>query len=70
MIEFEFPTGTGLFTAVAIALDVLQHPQHTKIMNIVWPIMGLYLPIVGWWLYDNMSRPKPELSDLRSGLIR
>jgi len=37
----------GLFVPVAIALDLLQHPQRTKIMNIVWPITGLYLPIVG-----------------------
>jgi hypothetical protein len=60
----------GLFTAVAIALDVLQHPQHTKIMNIVWPITGLYLPIVGWWLYDNMSRPKPIYGRVITGRQR
>jgi hypothetical protein len=44
---------------MAIALDIPQHPQRTKIMNIVWPLTGLYLPIVGWWLYDNMARPRP-----------
>jgi hypothetical protein len=60
----------GLFTAVAIALDVLQHPQRTKIMNIVWPITGLYLPIVGWWLYDNVSRPKPMYGRVITGRQR
>ena len=49
----------GFLTAAAIAFDVLQHPQHTKIMNIVWPITGLYLPIVGWWLYNKVGRSKP-----------
>jgi hypothetical protein len=28
-----------------------------KIMNIVWPVTGLYFPIVGWWLYAVMGRP-------------
>ena len=31
----------GLLTAVAIAFDVAAHPQHMKIMNVVWPITGL-----------------------------
>ena len=30
-----------------------------KIMNVVWPITGLYLPIVGWLLYGDMARRKP-----------
>jgi len=60
----------SLFTAVAIAIDVLRHPQHTKTMNIVWPITGLYLPIVGWWLYDNMGRPKPMYGRVITGRQR
>jgi hypothetical protein len=60
----------GLFTALAIAIDVLRHPQHSKIMNIVWPITGLYLPIVGWWVYDNMSRPKPMYGRVITGRQR
>jgi hypothetical protein len=34
---------------------------------VVWPITGLYLPIVGWWLYDNMARPKPMCCCVISG---
>jgi hypothetical protein len=29
-----FAVFSGLFTAVAIALDILMRPQHMKIMNI------------------------------------
>ena len=39
-------------------------------MNIVWPITGLYLPIVGWWLYDNMGRPKPMYGRVITGRQR
>ena len=49
----------GLLTALAIAFDVTTHPQHMKIMNVVWPITGLYLPVLGWLLYDDMARRKP-----------
>ena len=42
----------GLLTALAIAFDVTAHPQHMKIMNVVWPITALYLPIFGWLLYQ------------------
>jgi hypothetical protein len=34
-------------------------PQHTKIMNVVWPITALYLPVLGWSLYADMARRKP-----------
>jgi hypothetical protein len=49
----------GLLTALAIAFDVTAHPQRMKIMNVVWPITGLYLPVVGWWLYADMARREP-----------
>ena len=49
----------GLLTALAIAFDVTAHPQHMKIMNVVWPITGLYLPVLGWLLYADMARRKP-----------
>jgi Domain of unknown function (DUF4396) len=49
----------GLLTALAIAFDVTALPQHMKIMNVVWPITGLYLPVLGWSLYGDMARRKP-----------
>lgn len=47
----------GLVTAGIIAADIVRHPQQMKIMNIVWPVTGLYFPLVGWWLYALMGRP-------------
>jgi hypothetical protein len=45
----------GLGTAAAIAVDLTRHHQPMKIMNAVWPITGLYLPVAGWWLYADMA---------------
>jgi len=45
----------GIATALAIALDVKRQPQHTTVMNITWPITGLYFPVVGWWIYAAMG---------------
>jgi hypothetical protein len=49
----------GLSTALAVALDVTARPQHMKIMNVVWPITGLYLPVLGRLLYADMARQTP-----------
>ncbi|MEQ5837193.1 DUF4396 domain-containing protein [Marinobacter sp. NFXS9] len=45
----------GILTAAAIALDVRRRPQHMAIMNITWPVTGLYFPVVGWWLYKRIG---------------
>jgi len=47
----------GLATAGVIAIDITRHRQHMAIMNIVWPVTGLYFPVAGWWLYTTMGRP-------------
>jgi Domain of unknown function (DUF4396) len=47
----------GLLTAIVIAIDVLAHRQRMTIMNFVWPITGLYLPLIGWWPYIVIGRP-------------
>jgi hypothetical protein len=46
---------SGVATAVIIAADVIAHPQRMTIMYIVWPVTGLYFPLVGLWLYRNMG---------------
>ena len=47
----------GIFSAVVILVDILKgHRQRMIIMNIVWPITGLYLGIVGIWAYWRMGR--------------
>ncbi|HET9149203.1 MAG TPA: DUF4396 domain-containing protein, partial [Alphaproteobacteria bacterium] len=50
-------TVLGLATAGAIAADVIRRPQRMAIMNVVWPVTGLYFPLVGWWFYAAMGRP-------------
>jgi hypothetical protein len=49
----------GLLTAILIVLDVVAHPQHMKIMNVVWPVTGLYVSVAGWWFYADMAPWKP-----------
>jgi len=35
----------GLVTMGAIAVDVHRHPQRMGIMNVVWLITALYVPV-------------------------
>ena len=46
----------GVLTALAIAVDVYRHPQPMSIMNVTWPITGLYFPVIGYWMYAKMGR--------------
>jgi hypothetical protein len=46
----------GFATAIATAVDVWRHRQRMPIMNIVWPVTGLYLPLAAWWCYRLMGR--------------
>src|SRR5699024_4023510 len=42
---------------IIIAIDVSKHPQKMiPIMNIVWPLTGLYFPIVGMCTYYKLGR--------------
>ncbi len=59
--------GLGLLTAIAIAIDEIRHPQKMRIMNVVWPITGLYFPVVGLWFYRAMGRPLAVNAPARSG---
>jgi hypothetical protein len=52
----------GVLTAIAIAFHEVAHPQHMKIMNAVWPVTGLYVPVIGWWAYTGLGRPKLALA--------
>ncbi|WP_110685451.1 DUF4396 domain-containing protein [Salinicola aestuarinus] len=46
----------GIVTAIAIAIDVSKRPQPMKVMNVTWPITGLYMPVIGWFAYRRMGR--------------
>lgn len=41
----------GVICAALIALNVVKRPEKMWIMNLVWPITGLYLGPVAVWLY-------------------
>ncbi|MEB5970839.1 DUF4396 domain-containing protein [Pantoea dispersa] len=43
----------GGCTALMIAKDLLRHPHPLAMMNIIWPLTGLYMPFFGWlaWWY-------------------
>ena len=41
----------GLICGALIALNVVKRPEKMWIMNLVWPITGLYLGPVAVWLY-------------------
>jgi Domain of unknown function (DUF4396) len=47
----------GIVTAAIITIDVIAHPQPMRIMNVVWPVTGLYFPVIGWWFYRSLGRP-------------
>lgn len=56
----------GVLTALCIALDVARRPQPMAIMNLTWPITGLYMPLFGWWVYRSLGRA-PRLEHGRHG---
>jgi Domain of unknown function (DUF4396) len=57
----------GVLTAMVIAFDEVAHPQHMKIMNVVWPVTGLYVPVIGWWAYTGLGRRKSALAHSTPG---
>ena len=52
----------GGLSALAILLDVLRRPQPMAIMNLVWPITGLYAGPLALWAYQLYGRPPAETS--------
>jgi hypothetical protein len=42
--------------ALVIALDVIRHPQHMWIMNVVWPITALFAGPISLWGYFSYGR--------------
>jgi hypothetical protein len=48
----------GAGCALLIAIDVLRHPQHMWIMNIVWPVTALFgslLALVAYFKYGRLA---------------
>jgi hypothetical protein len=46
----------GAASAVILLVDVRRHPQHMGIMDLVWPITGLYAGPLALWGYYKFGR--------------
>jgi Domain of unknown function (DUF4396) len=46
----------GFASALIIAIDEMRRPQHMWIMNLVWPITGLYAGVFALWGYFAYGR--------------
>src|SRR3954454_11349313 len=52
----------GLVCAVVIAIDLIRHPQRMWIMNIVWPVNGLFGTVLTLWMYYQFGRLAARIS--------
>lgn len=57
-----FALAIGIFQALIIVVDEVRHPQMMMIMNVVWPMIGLYFPMFGIWFYYRLGRMKMDMS--------
>lgn len=46
----------GILQVMIIVIDEIRRPQMMMIMNVVWPMMGLYFPLFGIWFYYRIGR--------------
>ncbi|MBK4738825.1 DUF4396 domain-containing protein [Noviherbaspirillum pedocola] len=46
----------GLLCAAIVLVDVIRHPQHMGIMNIVWPVTALFGTLITVWGYFRYGR--------------
>ena len=46
----------GVVCAIIISLDLIRHPQRMWIMNVVWPVNGLFGTVLTLWLYYRFGR--------------
>ncbi len=57
----------GICTSLMILKDVFRHPLRVRIMNVVRPLTGLYMPFFGWlawWCFARKNRLVVPLSPL------
>lgn len=59
----------GFASAGVLAIDIMRDPQHMWIMNVVWPVVGLFFGPIALWLYFTwgklaaQSRVKPAMEN-------
>ncbi len=58
--------GIGIISALIIAVDIIKHPQkEMPIMNVVWPINGLWAGVFGLWAYFTIGKHrKMDMSNM------
>lgn len=49
----------GAVSALTVFIDITRHPQHMWVMNLVWPISGLYAGPLALWGYVRFGRASP-----------
>lgn len=55
----------GILQAIIITIDVSSYPQKMMpIMNIVWPLTGLYFPVAGMWAYYKLGRNTGQMDHM------
>lgn len=54
----------GLCTSMMIAKDIFKHPHPVRVMNIIWPITGLYMPFIGWLAWWFLGRQPSRQANL------
>ena len=52
--------GLALASALWIAADEVRRPQHMAIMNVVWPVTGLYFSVLAIWAYYRLGLRKTK----------
>jgi hypothetical protein len=50
--------GVAFACAAVIAADEARHPQAMGVMNVVWPVSGLYFSVFAVWAYFAVGRKK------------
>lgn len=46
----------GGLCALVVLVDVIRHPQHMWIMNVVWPVTALFGTVLTLWAYFTYGR--------------
>ncbi len=60
----------GAVCALWILIDEFIHPQHMWIMNVVWPITGLYASFIALWAYYRYGRKSTRQAMAETNLER
>ncbi|HET7656949.1 MAG TPA: DUF4396 domain-containing protein [Bacillales bacterium] len=58
----------GILQAFIITIDVIRYPQKMMpIMNVVWPLIGLYFPLIGIVAYYKLGRANDRNHEIDHG---